>query len=110
MKYLLNRDINSIIYNYLTISKDKINLYKRRYLYQLKIRFWCFTFINESIINDINSGVTLSGVYQFFREWFRTNVPGEKIPDKNELLNDLIIRWGEPKGNKIKTWYGYRYL
>lgn len=79
------------------------NTYKNNNNYYLQ-------FVNESIINDINGKINLAEIYQIFKEWFRTNISSsKKMPDKNELLNDLIIRWGEPKGNKTKTWYGYRY-
>lgn len=78
------------------------NIYKNNNNYYLQ-------FVNESIINDKESKITLASVYQVFKEWFRTNIPGKKVPDKSELLNDLTIRWGEPKGSGTKTWIGYRY-
>jgi len=65
-------------------------------------------FINDSLVSDESNVMQLTEIFILFKEWFKTNVPGQGIPTKTDLQKDLILRWGELKNSKIVAWKGWR--
>lgn len=61
-------------------------------------------FINDMLIKDDNEAMTVMKIYTIFREWFRNNLPGQQVPTKSDMEDDLILRWGKPIANKWKGW------
>lgn len=56
-----------------------------------------YQFVNEKYIVDKKEKeeITLTQVYEMFKTWFRESFPNLKVPTKNELKEDLSIRWKE---------------
>lgn len=63
-------------------------------------------FIEESIVEDANSIISLLELYNIFKDWFRTSMPGFSIPVKNDIEEYFTKLWGSPE--KAKKWKGYR--
>ena len=73
---------------------------------------WTFNIIkscalHDCIISDANGYITNIDVYSLFREWFRNSFSFRVVPNKDELIEDLLTRWGPY--NKGRGWIGYRY-
>ena len=64
-------------------------------------------FVHDCIISDANGYITNIDVYSLFREWFRNSFSFRVVPNKDELIEDLLTRWGPY--NKGRGWIGYRY-
>lgn len=65
-------------------------------------------FINEMIKEDSSReccGITLTEVYNVFKDWYRDTFAGMKVPSKNDVRDELNRRWGFPRDNK---WRRYR--
>ena len=56
-----------------------------------------YQFINEKYVVDKKDKeeITLSQIYEVFKIWFRESFPNLKVPTKNELKEDLSVRWKE---------------
>lgn len=56
-----------------------------------------YQFVNEKFVVDKKDKeeMTLSQIYEVFKAWFRDSFPNLKVPTKNELKEDLSIRWKE---------------
>ena len=56
-----------------------------------------YQFINEKYVVDKKDKeeITLSQIYEIFKIWFRESFPNLKVPTKNELKEDLSVRWKE---------------
>ena len=56
-----------------------------------------YQFVNEKFVVDKKDKeeIKLSQVYEVFKSWFRDSFPNLKVPTKNELKEDLSIRWKE---------------
>jgi len=54
-----------------------------------------YQFVNEKFIVDKKDKeeTTLSQIYEVFKVWFRDSFPNLKVPTKNELKEDLYMRW-----------------
>jgi phage/plasmid-associated DNA primase len=63
-------------------------------------------FIEESIVEEKNKSISLSELYNQFKEWFRNSLPNHNLPIKNEVEEYFCKLWDEPK--RGKKWYGYR--
>jgi len=63
-------------------------------------------FIDESIIEDKDKTITLSEVYNMFKDWFKDSLPGQSVPVKNEIEEYFTRIWGTPETGK--KWKGYR--
>jgi P4 family phage/plasmid primase-like protien len=63
-------------------------------------------FVDENIIEDAEKTLSLSEIYEMFKEWFRCSLPGHSLPVKNELEEYFTKLWGSPKLGK--KWKGYR--
>ena len=63
-------------------------------------------FVDECIIEDEDKILSLSEMYEIFKEWFRCSLPGQTLPVKNELEEYFTKLWGRPQGGK--KWKGYR--
>lgn len=62
-------------------------------------------FVSEKMKEDdsaANEGITVSEVWAIFKSWYNESFSGVKPPNKSELKDDLINRWGPPRGNKWK--------
>ena len=55
-----------------------------------------FQFVREKYVydpNDKDAVLTIALVYEMFKQWFRDSFPNLKVPTKNELKEDLVMRW-----------------
>ena len=55
-----------------------------------------FQFIREKYVydpSDKDAVLTISMVYEVFKDWFRSSFPNLKVPTKNDLKEDLLLRW-----------------
>jgi len=55
-----------------------------------------FQFVREKYVydpNDKDAVLTIALVYEMFKQWFRDSFPNLKVPTKNELKEDLVVRW-----------------
>lgn len=62
-------------------------------------------FIEEYIAEDAKSVISLTEVYNLFKEWFKESLPGHTVPVKNEVEEYLVKVWGNCSN---KRWKGYR--
>jgi len=65
-------------------------------------------FIDERIIEDPRSKVTLDEMYVGFKDWFKDAHPGQQIPPKSDVKEYCVRAWGEPE--KRGTWRGKRSI
>jgi phage/plasmid-associated DNA primase len=63
-------------------------------------------YIEECIIEDRVSKLTLVELYNSIKEWFKDSLPGQKLPEKSEIKDYFITAWGD-EGRGLK-WTGYR--
>lgn len=66
-------------------------------------------FINENIKPDTtpdNQGLSLTELYNVFKEWFNNTYTGLKLPNKIEFRDDIGKKWGKPL---IGRWKNYRF-
>jgi len=62
-------------------------------------------FMEERIVEDETSKVSLDEMYVSFKEWYRDGYPGLTIPNKSDVKEYFYKAWGEP----IKRyWLGKR--
>lgn len=106
---MFNNNIQRIIGSYLLPSKDKITLDKWRYLYELKNRSYYSNFLHECIIEENKVQITINEMYACFKEWFKFNIPNNKIPYKVEFVLEITKILGLPKGKSHLYYNGYRY-
>lgn len=62
-------------------------------------------FVDECLVAEKNSSITLPELYNLFKGWYRDSLPNHPIPVKNELKEYFNKIWGEISKNK---WKGYR--
>lgn len=66
-------------------------------------------FIEEMIIDDPSSKLSLSELYGDFKIWFKESLPNHQIPIKNDVLTYFTKAWGDPrvgvkwKGKRSRT-------
>jgi P4 family phage/plasmid primase-like protien len=63
-------------------------------------------FVDECIIVDKKSYLTLIELYSQFKDWFKDSLPNQTLPIKNEIEEYFTKLWEEPEKNK--KWKGYR--
>jgi len=63
-------------------------------------------FIEESIIEDKNSSLTITEMYAQFKEWFKEGWPNMSLPIKNEVKEYFDRLWGDAE--RGVKWNGYR--
>lgn len=63
-------------------------------------------FIEEYIVEEDASKISLRELYHHFKDWHKNSIPGQTIPIKNDLKEYIINEWGEPEAG-VK-WSGYR--
>lgn len=63
-------------------------------------------FIEECIIEDENSLISLIELYAQFKEWFREGFPGQQAVVKNEVKEYFSRVWDEPARGSV--WHGKR--
>jgi len=55
-----------------------------------------FQFVREKFVfdpKDKDAVLSISVIYEIFKDWFRSSFPNLKVPTKNELKEDLLLRW-----------------
>jgi phage/plasmid-associated DNA primase len=55
-----------------------------------------FQFVREKYVydpSDKDAVLTIPVIYEVFKHWFRDSFPNLKVPTKNELKEDLLLRW-----------------
>lgn len=63
-------------------------------------------FIEELVVEDKNSTVSLSEIYGNFKDWFKEGWPNMSLPIKNDVKEYFEKLWGETE--KGVKWSGYR--
>jgi len=63
-------------------------------------------FIEECVMDDKKSVITLIELYSQFKEWFRDSLPNHTMPIKNQVADYFSKLWGDPM--RGKKWKGYR--
>jgi len=63
-------------------------------------------FIDERIVDEPDSKVSIDEIYVGFKEWFKDSHPGQTIPPKSDVKEYCIKAWGEPERRGI--WKGKR--
>lgn len=63
-------------------------------------------FIDECIIEDKNSEMSLMELYNIFKSWFRESMPGNGVPVKNEVEEYFNKAWGPSLPGK--KWKGFK--
>lgn len=63
-------------------------------------------FIDEYIAEDDTKSLSLTELYNLFKEWFKESLPGNTVPVKNEIEEYFCKIWGAPQAGK--RWKGYR--
>ncbi len=64
-------------------------------------------FIEECVIDDKRSVLSLTELYVHFKEWFKEGWPSMSLPIKNEVKEYFERLWGEPE--RGCRWNGYRF-
>lgn len=66
-------------------------------------------FINDTVQKDPNGNLSLTALYEIFREWYQEMGYEKKLmPTKNDVKDRLVKMWGEPQ--KRNKWFGYSLL
>lgn len=66
-------------------------------------------FVEETIVNDDDSSVSLSELYTSFKSWFKEALPNHVIPVKNDVSTYFTKAWGSPEpgvkwpGKRLRT-------
>jgi len=64
--------------------------------------------INEQGQYDTNAQLTLTDIYEEFKQWFRSTFPGKNsIPGREIVKREFVSRWGRMHGNH---WLGIRLV
>lgn len=63
-------------------------------------------FIEDCIIDDENSSITISAIYESYKDWFRQSYPGQTIQNKQDVQNYFENIWGDCE--RSKKWNGHR--
>jgi P4 family phage/plasmid primase-like protien len=63
-------------------------------------------FIDECIMVDPTSQMSLTELYNLFKDWFRSSIPGSQIPIKGDVEDVFCKLWGFP--DAAKRWQGYK--
>lgn len=69
-----------------------------------------FQFVREKYVldtSDKDAILTVALIYEVFKHWFRDSFPNLKVPTKNELKEDLLLRWKDAL-TKDGKFVGYR--
>ena len=61
---------------------------------------------DENIIEDTTKYISLTDIYNSFKDWFKQNYPNQSIPIKNDVKEYFEKLWGEMK--KSRKWKGFR--
>jgi P4 family phage/plasmid primase-like protien len=64
-------------------------------------------FNDERLVVDDKSRITLTELYNTYKEWYKESVPGQTLPTKSEIKEYYTKLWGEPKQN---AWRGFRIV
>ena len=65
-------------------------------------------FMDECIMEDKkqSSVMSLTELYNIYKDWYRESMPGQALPVKNEIEEIFVRRWGLMEAGK--KWRGYR--
>jgi len=63
-------------------------------------------FVEERIIDDPIKVLSLMELYNLFKDWFKESIPGQAVPNKNEIEEYFVKLWGIPETGK--KWPGHR--
>ena len=63
-------------------------------------------FIEECIVDEANSYLSIVEMYAQFKEWFKESFPNMQLPIKNEVKEYFENVWGESE--RGGRWHGYR--
>jgi P4 family phage/plasmid primase-like protien len=65
-------------------------------------------FIDERIIDDPRSKISIDEIYTGFKDWFKESNPGQQVPPKSDVREYCTRSWGDPE--KRRTWHGKRSI
>jgi hypothetical protein len=63
-------------------------------------------FIEECIIEDGHSTLSLIELYSQIKDWYKESLPGHRSPIKNDVKQYFVKIWGEPEAGM--KWQGYK--
>lgn len=64
-------------------------------------------FIEDNIVDDENSKITITALHESYKEWIRQSYPGQSVQNKPEVQNYFENIWGDIE-RKTKGWTGHR--
>lgn len=63
-------------------------------------------YIDETIVKDSSSSITLVELYNSIKEWIKDSLPQQKLPEKGEVKDYFTTQWGgDGRGTR---WSGFR--
>ena len=65
-------------------------------------------FLDERVVEDATSKVSLDDLYVGFKDWYKDAQPGQQIPPKSDVREYCTKAWGDPE--RRSTWPGRRYV
>jgi P4 family phage/plasmid primase-like protien len=65
-------------------------------------------FEDDVIVPDDTKGISLTEVYNYFKEWFRESIPNQTVPNKNDVKDHFMKAWGAQvkrkwRGRRVRT-------
>lgn len=64
-------------------------------------------FIEENIVQDPTKTITLTCIYDVFKDWFKQSFPGQQVSSKPDVQEYFESLWGNCESS-VKKWTGYR--
>ena len=58
-------------------------------------------FIEECLVDEVNTKISMTELYSQFKEWFKEGFPGKNLPVKNKIKEYFTKLWGEPEVGQI---------
>ena len=79
----------------------------RRYVHQKQNDVFK-QFEDDVIVPDDTKGISLTEVYNYFKEWFRESIPNQTVPNKNDVKDHFMKAWGAQvkrkwRGRRVRT-------
>jgi P4 family phage/plasmid primase-like protien len=61
-------------------------------------------FIDSYVEEKAGGKIRINELYTLFKDWYKDGFPGQKVPSRTDLKNDLVRRWGKPTRLVWKGW------
>lgn len=65
-------------------------------------------FEDDVIVPDETKALSLTELYNYFKEWFRESIPNQTVPNKNDVKDHFMKAWGDQvkrkwRGKRVRT-------